>query len=395
MPYYRDLFRQIGFQPEKVVHDHRYFLDLPFLTKDIIREQGDRLLNEAIPKAEMIERKTGASTGPSTLIYYSREALDWTAAVNLFCLEGAGKTRVKKEVHLASRFPEAFPVKDRFREMVKCAALNRSNIFTDSLDDENLERIWRRLRRFKPFLLQGHPSTTYALARFVMLRGYDTSGVLQVFESTGELLDEKKRRTIEEAFKCRVINRYGNAELGIVAYEQNHDYRRWMKVMDFIAWPEISKDADGADELILTGLTNPGMPLIRYRSGDLGELVTEPDGVYLKKVTGRVHDVVRIGNRAYPTHYIQDLLDKMGGIVEFQIEQTAEVEIRLRLVLEASAPEKEIADRVSQWWGDKVGVDFVNISDLKRRGRLGKFHYLIRADRNDGPEQDPDACPIR
>ena len=80
----------------------------PYLTKDIVREQGGRLLSERFVREKLHVRKTGGSTGPTTPIYYDDEALDWSAAVNLAAREWAGKSLGMKEVHLASRFPEVF-----------------------------------------------------------------------------------------------------------------------------------------------------------------------------------------------------------------------------------------------------------------------------------------------
>src|SRR5262245_2269001 len=46
VPYYRDLFKQIRFDPRKLAVDVAYLQDLPYLTKDIIREQGLRLVSQ-------------------------------------------------------------------------------------------------------------------------------------------------------------------------------------------------------------------------------------------------------------------------------------------------------------------------------------------------------------
>ena len=46
VPYYRDLVRTCRFDPRRVARDQRYLEDLPYLTKDIVREHGGRLLSE-------------------------------------------------------------------------------------------------------------------------------------------------------------------------------------------------------------------------------------------------------------------------------------------------------------------------------------------------------------
>jgi phenylacetate-CoA ligase len=377
VPYYRDLFGQQHFDPSRVAVDVRYLGDLPYLTKDLIREHGERLLSERVRREKLEVRKTGGSTGPATSIYYSAEALDWTAAVNLVGLEGAGKFRHMREVHLASRFPETFPWKDRFREQLKTRALNRANIFTDSFNAASLNRVWQRLRRLRPYLIQGHPSTLYALASYLNEQQIHARGVISVFESTGEVLDAKKRETIATTFGCDVVDRFGNAEFGVVAYERLHEPEHKLLVYDAIVWPETRPHESGHQELVFTALRNDAMPLIRYRSGDLGELLTTAEGFYIRNIVGRVHDLVRIGDAHYPTHYIQDLLDRIGGIDEFQLEERTDGVLMLWLVAPETSRHVLINERIRHWWPTGVEVRFTDFASLKREGWRGKFRYVV------------------
>ncbi len=375
VPYYRDLFRQTHFDPSRLARDLAWLQDLPYLTKQIIREQGPRMLSERYSPAQLHVRKTGASTGPSTQIYYSPEALDWTAAVNLVSLEWAGKRPHMREMHLASRFPETFPWRDRAKERIKELVLNRVNLFTDNFEPPALDQAWRNIRRSRPYLLQGHPSTLYALAAHLQTRQIDARGAIQVFESTGEVLDARKRETIERVFDCRAIDRYGNAEFGVLAYERLADTDHRLKVVDCLAWPEIALREEQS-ELVFTALRNDAMPLVRYRTGDLAELQTGADGFHLSNVVGRVHDLVQIGPHRYPTHYLQDLLDRIGGIDEFQVVARPHNTL-LRLVVPDAALQQAISQRVAGWWGDAVELEFVGFDGLVRRGWRGKFHHLI------------------
>ena len=65
VPYYRDLFASLNFDPEKVRRDPAYLNDLPYLTKDIIREQGERMLSQPLTQVRYHACKTGGSTGVS------------------------------------------------------------------------------------------------------------------------------------------------------------------------------------------------------------------------------------------------------------------------------------------------------------------------------------------
>lgn len=376
VPYYRDLFACTGFSPDLVAKDLRYLEELPYLTKDIIREQGTRMLNENYPIAGLHVRKTGGSIGASILIYYSQTALDWTAAANLFVLEYAGKKRHMREVHLSSRFLGMFPFAARAKEFMKCQAMNRINIQTCSFDKPELLSVWSRIKRCKPYLVQGHPSTLFALAVTLREHGVHAIGIIQVVESTGEQLDQRTRETIEQVFGCRVYDRYGNAEFGVVSHETDAE-PCMTKVVDYMVWPETYLFDEGDNEIVLTGLTNDAMPLIRYRTGDLGKIEKRETGFYIKDLQGRVHDIVHIGDKSYPTHYIQDLLDRIGGIEEFQLEEQNEGRLLLRLIVTEADRQGEIAERVKEWWGQKVEVQFTDFDGLKKMGWRNKFRHVV------------------
>lgn len=375
VPYYRDLFQAIGFDPAKLSKDLAYLRDIPYLTKDILREQGERLLSERCDRTQLHIRKTGGSTGPSTLIYYDDEALDWTAAANLFVLEWTGKKRYTKEAHFSSDLPEDMPWRDRMREALKCITLNRVNIRTADFDDASLAAVLKQLQSTRPYSVQGHPSTLYSLALYAR-RAFNPKGLFKVFESTGEVLDAKKRETIAEVFQCQIFDRYGNAEFGVVAHSQFAQSSH-LKVLDFIIWPETVAVQEAQSEMAFTGLRNTAMPLIRYQTGDLADLVQVDGEFYITNISGRIHDLVRVGDRQYPTHYVQDLLDRLEGIDEFQLEQVTPRQCLLRLVLAPGADEDRIRQRITDWWGEHVILELATFNDLKRLGWRSKFRHLV------------------
>ena len=376
VPYYRELFAQQNFDPETLKTDIRYLKDLPYLTKDILREQGVRLQSERVDKAGLHIRKTGGSTGPSTLIYYDQAALDWTAAANLWVLEWTGKKRYMKEVHFSSEFPEALSRRAQLVETIKCITLNRVNITTAAFDPQSLRGILKKLKAERPYGIQGHPSTLYSLALLAEKDDYPAQKLFSVFESTGEVLDRKKRDAIANVFDCQIYDRYGNAEFGVVAHTE-FDRTRNLRVLDYIVWPEIRATGNDDRELVFTGLTNAAMPLIRYCTGDLGELIQVDGEFHITNIVGRIHDMVTLGDRSYPTHYIQDLLDRLGGIDEFQLEQKTPEPLTLRIVLQPGGNPEQIQQRVHSWWGANMTVEFVTLESLKRQGWRAKFRHLV------------------
>jgi phenylacetate-CoA ligase len=395
VPYYRDLFARIGFDPERLLIDESHLRDIPYLTKDIVRAEGERLLRDDHAAARKHVSKTGGSTGPAARIVYDQDAADWSSAATRHLRHRIGKRHFHSELHFASKFPDQFPLRDRLREHAKCLAMNRHNIFFASFEPGELEAIWRNIKRIRPYLVHGHPSTMYHLALHVGSRG-GAAGVFRIFESSGELLSSRQRDTIARVFRCNVVDRYGLAEAGIVAYQAGlHDPS--MLVLDPIAWPEVAGcdgvDAPGIDaegrvgELVITTTKNRMMPLIRYRTGDIAAVAETARGFVLEELVGRIHDVVEIAGERRPTHYVQDVLDRIGGIREFQIELRDRRPV-LRLVPEDGADTDGIRDRIARYWGTAVGVEFIAPSDLRLLGARQKFRHLVLA------RTDPaDVCP--
>ena len=375
VPYYRDLLTSIGFEPEKVYSDIRYMNDIPLLTKAIIREQGDRLLSTPLDECRHYTCKTGGSTGQSCVVYYDLEAADYSAAVTLYAREKIGKSMLDPELHFASRLPGHRDTNWRDKEYWKCMALNRSNIFFDSLDDNNLEEMWQVINRRRPHLIHEHSSTIYALACYVEKTYGSISDAFKIFESSGETLQPYMRKKIQEVFNCRVVNRYGLAEAGVIAYQFDESSDN-MGFLESECWPE-EHATDEANELVITPLRNKLMPLIRYATGDEASIIQDDDGIAIQGVVGRMHDLVVIDGKQVPTHHIMDVLDhRVGSIQEFQINISTHP-ITLRLVLEAGSDAERVKQKIESIWPNGFSIELINHSELVRVGRRNKFRHIV------------------
>lgn len=378
VPYYKDLFRGQGFDLEKLRQDPRYLQDLPYLTKDIVREQGRRLLSQELEGLRYHDMKTGGSTGLSAHFLYDQEAADYSAAVTLYARERVGKKNHRSELHFACRFPDAAPSEKWTREDWKCLAMNRSNIFFDRLDARGLEEMWQTLMDREPYLIHGHPSTIHALASHIQ-KTKGSGKAFEIFESSGELLEPHQHVLIARVLRCKVINRYGLAELGVMAYQLNGP-DSGLQVLDSEGWPEsLQLEETGDHELIFSGFRNKLMPLLRYRTGDMAQVVEESDGYYLTNVVGRIHDLVPINGVPHPTHHIMDMLDhRVGGIQEFQIDLRGAKPI-LRIVPEPQASQENIQSKIAEYWGNAFELQFVGHDDFVRVGRHQKFRHLVHS----------------
>jgi phenylacetate-CoA ligase len=383
VPYYRDLFARLAFDPEKVAGDPRRLQQLPLLTKDIVREQGERLLSRPLSETRHHACKTGGSTGHKIVVFYDQAAADYSSAVTAFAREKIGATRLQSALHFAARFPDVPRPRLASRETFKCLAMNRSNIFFDRLDAAALDEIWSIIRRRSPYLVHAHPSTMFALASHV--RDQDPAprserASFDVFESSGEVLDSRQRRTISEVFGCRVVNRYGLAECGVIAYELG-DREDALEIMDSECWAENvpAEAADDASRLVVTGLRNRLMPLIRYDTGDLATVATLAGLPVLTNLIGRVHDTIDVNGTPYLTHHFQDVLDhRVQGVRDFQFDMRTNP-TTLRLVLEPGTDAAHVEDLIAQHWPQAFAVAVVAPEEMIRVGDRAKFRHVVPA----------------
>ncbi len=146
---------------------------------------------------------------------------------------------------------------------------------------------------------------------------------------SADYVPEKTIRQIEDLWKCTVFTHWGMSETGYgggvqcKAREAYHirDDELILEIIDPRTGEVLPDGEEG--ELVLTTIRRQAMPLIRYRTGDLAKLVTEPCPCgclkpRLGKVMGRISDAVFIGNGVVITMpKLDELLGDIPGLTDF------------------------------------------------------------------------------
>ena len=140
------------------------------------------------------------------------------------------------------------------------------------------------------------------------------------------------KRRIEAAWGARCFDHAGATEVGAWAFDcQELNGCIHLNELEFIfevVDPDSDKPvADGErGELVITSLGRPGMPVLRYRTGDLVEQVIEPCGCgrtlarIRGGVLGRADDMLIVrGVNIYPSA-IDNLVRAVPQIVEYEVE---------------------------------------------------------------------------
>jgi len=111
--------------------------------------------------------------------------------------------------------------------------------------------------------------------------------------------------------------------------------------------------ADGVEgNLVATLLVNHAMPLLRYRIGDRGSLLTERCDCghpfpLLGVVTGRRADVmVLAGGRRVSPYALTCAMERVGDVLRYQVTQLEPARLRVSAILDPGADRSRIAGRI-------------------------------------------------
>ena len=123
---------------------------------------------------------------------------------------------------------------------------------------------------FRPKVIVGNPSYLRILADAISRRGISTIKPKALLLS-GEVLDDSTRKYLENIFDCKTFQRYSASEAGKIAFECE---QRALHISDSLL-VEILRDGKPSPpgepgKIVVTGLLNDAMPLLRYDIGDIG-----------------------------------------------------------------------------------------------------------------------------
>ena len=138
------------------------------------------------------------------------------------------------------------------------------------------------------------------------------------------------RTIMERVFGVPVINLYGSSETGHLLVESDGIK---LPSPDTALIESTARNYGEIGELLVTTLTNPYLPLLRYEIGDYVE--RQPEG-YL--VHGRKRDALRgADGRLITTRMVDHAFCGIGGIAHYQLRQKADGSAHLFLLPETEA----------------------------------------------------------
>lgn len=384
VPYYRAIFDQIGSRPEDI-RTPQDFAQLPFLTKETIRDNLSRLTNPYY-RGKVYPCQTSGSTGIPLRFFVTPEYDSWDWASRWRARNWFGIQIGDPEVAIWGR-----PLYSRIRRTIDCLkAWIRNTLLISGFEysEEMLARYASQIRRFNPVYIYGYSNSIYRLALYFQQQKLPIPKRLKAIFVTAESLLPHERAVVEATMGVPIANEYGCSELGGFAYECPAG--RWHVAIENVFLEFITMD-NGFREIVGTSLTNFYQPFIRYRIGDLGDWTEEqcPCGCKLPTMrlqTGKVTDVVILEDRKIYSSEIFDYLNlailKLGRrpFDQFQIIQTKPGAFLINYIpsREFAASDLEVFSQLflNTVKSENVYLEYQQVSTIKPDD-TGKIRYFI------------------
>ena len=384
VPYYRDCFAKSGLNPEKI-ENLTDLQKLPFLTKAVIRAEGDRMKSDI---AQGLARfNTGGSSGEPLIFFIGTERISHDVAAKWRATRWWNVDIGDPEIVVWGS-PIELGAQDKVRA-IRDKIMRTELMPAFQMNETNLDQFIARIRERRPKMLFGYPSAISHIVDHANKRGVRLNDIgVKVVFCTSERLYDHQRAVISTAFSCPVANGYGGRDAGFIAHEcpagSMHITAEDI-IVEIIDENGNIQPPGASGEIVVTHLSTSDFPFVRYRTGDVGTLGTErcPCGrglPLLKDIQGRSTDFVFAadGTVMHGLALIYILRD-IPGVKSFKVIQESRQQTNVLLVTDSEFQQSMlqlIVNGFRQRLGSSVNVDVLIVDSIPAE-KSGKFRYIV------------------
>jgi len=379
VPYYRRLFDAHELMPSHVqtLDDLR---QIPFLTRDLLRSEFEALKANA-SLGRITRRTSGGSTGEPAVILADMERMGFGEAVRLRAHRWFGLEPGAREICLWGS-PIELTKQDRLRAL-RDRLLNSRVLSAFHMNETQMATYAHAITRFRPEKIVCYAHAMYIFARYITRVRWTAPSSLRAIFTTAEMLFDFQRELIQQTFAAPVAVEYGARDAGLMAHQCPRG--RLHIAAEGILMEIEGAGPDGLGEIVVTNLYSSAMPIIRYRTGDLGQLDSElcPCGrtlPCLKRLEGRRIDfLVTPDGRIMHPQAVVFVLREVHPIREFQIIQEDLDHLTIKIVPAegfTEATRRAILARVERVMGNRVLVE-IELTEAISPSASGKYRFVI------------------
>lgn len=273
VPFYRQYFARHRDRDPSIL------TDWPILTRDHLFNDFDKLKSTEFTGWKTWLHASGGSSGQPVAVMHDEYFAAKAQALRELCKELFFNGPHYNQLILWGTDQEVEDgvlagIKTQIKDEVRLwLGIKTTQVNTCEFTGEKFEQCVDVLRRQKPDFIFGYAGSIHELARYLEANNIEPSQPPKMIGTTAETLHPFMRQRIEQVFKCKVCDHYGSREIGPAAWQHACGDMYFPK---FFSKVEVV-DAHGqgvalgeTGRILLTGLHNHAMPLIRYDIGDIG-----------------------------------------------------------------------------------------------------------------------------
>ncbi len=333
-PYYRRTFRENGIDPATVSLED--LAKLPLTEKDELAGHNDEFL--AVPMTSVVEIVlSSGTTGTPVKVLYTEKDLGRLAYNERISLAGCGITNEDTAL-LTCTLDRCFIAGLAYYSGLRAlgAAVIRNGLNSPASHREIIQRL-------RPTVIVGVPSFLVKLGRFLEAAGANprTSGVRKLV-CIGEpvrgrdLSLLKMGEHLEAVWGAEFYSTYASSETitsfcECTARRGGHLHPE-LGVVEIVDENGRTLPPGETGEVVMTPLAIEGMPLVRFRTGDVSFLIDEPcacgrSSPRLGPVLGRKKQMIKYrGTTLYPGA-IYSVLDGMPEVSDYYLTITSDFDL--------------------------------------------------------------------
>jgi len=342
-PFYSERFSPLGLAPEDI-QSISEIEHLPFTVKEDLRGDAYPYGFLAVSKDHLVRlHASSGTTGRPTVIFHTKEDLDAWAGLLARCM-----------------FMVGVRPSDVFQNMIGYGLFTgglglhygaeRLGTLTIPSGPGNTKRQIRLMQDFKTTVIHVIPSYALYLLQAVLEQNLDPKKDLSVrvaFLGAGPH-SEQVRRRIERGFGLDAFNSYGLSEMNGPGVAFECPYKTGLHIWEdsYLAElidPQTQKPVpEGSEgELVLTTLNRVGMPLIRYRTGDITRFMPRTCSCgrvhrRMERISGRTDDMMILkGVNIFPMQVERVLMNipEVGNNYQIVLETRNDIDV-MRVMVE-------------------------------------------------------------
>jgi len=382
--FYRSFYDKEGFNPS-MLNDESDWHKVPILEKDMVRDNREDLKNHNLPNKFSGVSTTGGSTGLPLMVYidkrFKMEILGWRAFRWWNVSPSANIGIIHRNI------PSTFISK--LKNKLLWWPTSRVFLNASALSTKDLELFVNKIIQKKVVWLLGYVGVLEKVAEYILEHNIHITNLKLVW-STAAPLNKNVRTKMEKAFRCKVMNQYGSNEVGNIAIQCqqsehlhiNYDYVH-VDVVDSNG--TFQSECEG--DILVTNLYGYTFPLIKYRLGDKGTLITDTckcksNLPMMKEVKGRVNDAIYTPDGTCVTgEYLCSMFDDYSTIVsQFQIRQKQDFSVIISIKVYKDDSEtqnvlSQVKNELLDLIDNQITVDYLFVDHIN--DNAGKFRYIV------------------